>query len=88
MKEENSDWLWDDGSMEIDGVKCKWYTLLENTPDSDELFYMSHFIMIPKDDLQTMMYIEYDFNGGAEDISQYDNLIKELDGCIHISNIK
>ena len=72
-----------DGKIEIDGIEGKWYTWLDELPDS--MPYMSHVIMIPNDETQTLMNIDYDFNADVGDVSIYDDRIKELDSQIHVA---
>ena len=80
--EENS-MLKGDGKIEIDGVQCKWYAYVDSMPDS--MTYMSYVVMIPHDDLKTIMSIAYDFDAdkkGADDLEEHINKIKEQ---IHIT---
>ena len=85
---EGMDWdedspLQDDGTLEIDGVKVKWYTWLDRLPDS--MTYLSYNMMIPLDDGKQIVSITYDFNGDVDDLSQYDDQIKELTEQVHIT---
>ena len=73
----------DDGTLEIDGVKVKWYTWLDRLPDS--MTYLSYNMMIPLDDTKQIVSITYDFNGDVDDLSQYDDQIKELTEQVHIT---
>ncbi|MBQ6857422.1 MAG: hypothetical protein IJO13_10005 [Lachnospiraceae bacterium] len=75
-----------DGTIEIDGVPGKWYTWLDEMPDS--LPYVTHDILLPIDDLKTIVSMEYNFDGDVKDLSQYDEQIKELEGQIHLTKAK
>ena len=88
---EGMDWdkdspLQDDGTMKIDGVKVKWYTWLDRLPDS--MTYLSYNMMIPLDGGKQIVSITYDFNGDVDDLSQYDDQIKELAEQVHITKTK
>ena len=76
----------DDGTLEIDGVKVKWYTWLDRLPDS--MTYLSYNMMIPLDGTKQIVFITYDFNGDVDDLSQYDDKIKELTEQVHITKSK
>ena len=75
--------LMGDGRIEIDGIEGKWYTYLDELDDS--MPYMSHVVMIPNDETQTLMKIDYDFDAAVEDVSIYDERVTELDRQIHVS---
>ena len=76
----------DCGPLEIDGVECGWYTRVDDwsPEESDMMPYLTHVIMVPIDELQTTAYFEYDFYADEEDLSIYDDCIRELDTQIHI----
>lgn len=76
----------DDGTLEIDGVKAKWYIWLDPLPDS--MTYLGYHVMIPLDDTKQIVSITYHFNGDVDDPSQYDDQIKELTEQIHINKTK
>lgn len=73
-----------DGPIEINGTEGKWYTWIDNMPDS--LPYLSHVIIVPVDDLKAIMTITYDFDADVDDLSKYDGRIKELDEMISGKN--
>jgi hypothetical protein len=80
--------LLDDGTIDIDGVTGKWYTTLTTgtgAPEDQEPegLCMGHDILIPVDEMQTTMDIEYVFDGSVKDRSRYDKLIKQLDAQLH-----
>ena len=77
---EGSDLLLDDGPIRIGDADGKWYTYIDSLAGS--MTYMSHVIMIPVDELQTIMCISYDFDAEGDDLSRYEERIKELDGQI------
>ena len=80
---DNAELLLGDGAIKTCCTDNKWYTILDGMPGGDEMTYLSHVVMIPVDELQTIMRIEYDFDGEVEDLGQYNERIKELDGQIH-----
>lgn len=73
----------DDGTLEIDGVKAKWYTWLDRLPDS--MTHLSYNVLIPLDDTKQIVSITYNFNGDVDDLSRYDDQIKEMTEQIHIN---
>ena len=77
IEKDYSDTLLGSGTIEINGAECRWYTWVDGLADS--MTYMSHVIMIPIDELQTIMCISYDFDADVEDLTRYDDRIKELD---------
>lgn len=81
-EEDDGSTLLDSGTLEIDGVKGKWCRWLDSMPDS--MTYLTHAIMVPNDDMQTIMRFGYDFNGDVDDLSQYDDQIKELQEQIRV----
>ena len=81
-EEDDGSTLLDSGALEIDGVKGKWCRWLDSMPDS--MTYLTHVIMVPNDDMQTIIRFGYDFNGDVDDLSQYDDQIKELQEQISV----
>lgn len=77
---EDSDSLLDDGAIRIGDADGKWYTYIDSLAGS--MTYMSHVIMIPVDELQTIMCISYDFDAEVDDLSRYEERIKEIDARI------
>lgn len=74
--------LLDNGTIEIDGTKGVWYTWIDDIPDA--LPYISHVILLPNDETQTLMQIDYDFDGTVDDKSRYDDRMKEFDAQISV----
>ena len=75
--------LLNDGPFENDGIKGKWYTCRDMF-EEDSMSYMEHVIMIPNDETKTIVSIDYSFDGEVDDLSRYDDRIKELDGKISV----
>ena len=65
------------------GQRYDAYTWIDRLPDS--MTYLSYNMMIPLDDGKQIVSITYDFNGDVDDLSQYDDQIKQLTEQVHIT---
>ena len=83
MDWEDSSMLKGDGTIEIDGVQCKWYAWVDSLPDS--MTYMSYVVMVPVDDLKTIMSITYDFDAEKEGVDDHEKQIERIKEQIHIT---
>ena len=86
FKKDKEDPILDGDTLEIDGVEAGWYTRADDwsAEESDMMPYLTHVIMVPADEVQSVAFLEYNFNGDIEDFSIYDEQIKALDENIHI----
>lgn len=73
------------GPFENGGIKGGWYNWANEwfPEDCDSLPYYTHNILVPVDELRTMVTFGYSFDADVDDLSIYDAKIKALDEQIH-----
>ena len=75
--------LRDKGDFELGDTKGKWYTVIDALPDS--MPYLTLVVLIPNEDAKAIISFSYDFNGGVDNLDQYQDRMEELKSHIHLT---